>query len=137
MFFFDAKYVEISMNCIISEDYEQKLTQAGFTVLGKLPFTTGPVTFFPVLGVDFQFFLFGEGGDLTIKRDDLPGDKQDFYDDYSYCAGIGLDYNMSDKLYLRGEAIALMGFDVASKNGEEIVMRLFPSRVSIGVGARF
>ncbi|GHV24513.1 hypothetical protein AGMMS4952_00230 [Spirochaetia bacterium] len=155
--FFDATYVEIGMDFIFGSfkpdsryytgDFELKSTQFGFTILGKFPFGAGPVTFYPLAGIDYQIFLSGEAEGLTIERDDLSGDYEDVYDAFSLVVGAGLDFNITKKLYLRGEVLinfkmesdsdkALTKF--AKDNGpEDFSIFTFGPRVSIGVGYRF
>ncbi|GHV82346.1 hypothetical protein AGMMS49991_09040 [Spirochaetia bacterium] len=152
--FFDATYVEIGMDFIFSSlnplrgDTELKSTYFGFTILGKFPVSAGPgVTFFPLAGIDYQIFLSGKAEGLTIERDDMSGDYEDRYDAFSLVVGAGLDYNITGKLYLRGEVLInfkmeddfdkmlkkLAKEDDVSFSG---VFTMGP-RVSLGIGYRF
>jgi hypothetical protein len=146
--FFDATYVEIGLGFIFDSlktnvgkrsESEVKLTQFNFTILGKFPFTMGPVTFFPLAGFDYQFFLSGEAESTVIKRDDLPDDYTDLYDVFSFVLGAGLDYNINAKFYLRGEV--LLNFKMGSDSDKEKAfgspLFTFGPRISVGAGYRF
>jgi hypothetical protein len=157
--FFDATYVEIGMDFIFGSfkpngenytgDFELTSTQFGFTILGKFPFAAGPVTVFPLAGIDYQIFLSGEAEGLTIKRDDMSDyypDMEDLYDAFSLVVGAGLDYNISDKLYLRGEVLCNFKMEgdsdkalkkLTKENDVSFSLFTFGPRVSIGVGYRF
>jgi outer membrane protein W len=115
--------------------------------LGKFPVSAGSgVTVFPLAGIDYQIFLSGDADGFTIKRDDMSGDYEDLYDAFSIVVGAGLDYNITQKLYLRGEV--LVNFKMES-NSDKALKKLakdfdgslslftFGPRVSIGVGYRF
>jgi hypothetical protein len=154
--FFDATYLELGMDFIFGSfklnsnqytgDFELKSTQFGFTILGKFPVTAGPATVFPLAGIDYQLFLSGEAEGRTIERDDMSGDFEDLFDAFSLVVGAGLDYNISAKLYLRGELLCNFkmesGSDKALKKlakDSDVSFSLFTfgPRVSIGVGYRF
>jgi hypothetical protein len=153
--FFDATYVEIGLDFIFGSfkpssrkyfgDFELKSTQFGFSILAKYPFTLGPMMFFPLVGIDYQIFLSGEANSDTLSRDDL-GTYDDMYDAFSFAVGVGLDYNLGGKLYLRGEA--LVNFkkdskyeselrDLAKSNSITFSLFSWGLRYSIGVGYKF
>jgi hypothetical protein len=150
--FFDATYVEIGIDFIFGSfkpnsekyfsDFELKSTQFGFSILGKYPFAFGEITVFPLLGIDYQLFLSGESNGWPLSRDDL-GDDDDMYDAFSISVGIGLDYNLSGKLYLRGELLANFKKDstfeselirLAEERSITFSLFTFGPRVSIGLG---
>jgi hypothetical protein len=105
--FFDATYVEIGLDFIFGSfkpnargytgDFELASTQFGFSILGKFPFTIGPVAFFPLAGIDYQIFLSGKSNGSTLDRGDLSGDYGDMYDAFSLVLGLGLDFNLNKK----------------------------------------
>jgi opacity protein-like surface antigen len=122
--FFDATYVEVSasllfgsgslkytysfMGMSMSEsgpDYS--FTSLGFGLLGKYPFKINDkITLFPAVGIEYQAVL-------SLKAD---GETQDDAGDFSHLwfrFGGGLDYNLTDKLYLRGTL--LYGIRTVSK----------------------
>jgi opacity protein-like surface antigen len=151
--FFDATYAEIGIDFIFGSfkpndreytgDFKLKSTQFGFTILGKFPFVLGPLTVFPLAGIDYQILLFGipEGHpDASVY---MP---KDLFDAFSLVVGAGLDYNITTKLYLRGEV--LLNFKMESESdkvlksllkGTDVSFSLFTfgPRVSIGVGYKF
>jgi outer membrane protein W len=154
--FFDAAYLEIGMDLIFGAfkpnargytgDFEMNSTQFGFTLLGKFPFAAGPVTVFPLAGIDYQIFLSGEANGFTIKRDDMSGSYQDMFDAFSLVVGAGLDYNITDKLYLRGELLANFKLEsdferelkrLANANQVSFSLFTFGPRISAGIGYRF
>jgi hypothetical protein len=151
--FFDATYVEIGIDLIFgsfkpnnsvgyADDFEMKSTQFGFSILGKYPFTVGKLAVFPLLGIDYQIFISGEADGHTYNREDLYW--KDLYDAFSIVAGIGLDYKLTGKLYLRGGLLLNFktdssfdtDFRAMGKKSEvhELLLFTFGPRVSIGVG---
>lgn len=128
-------------------NFELNSTQFGFTILGKYPVAVGPgVTVFPLAGIDYQIFLSGKNEGLTIERDDMSGDYKDLYDAFSLVVGAGLDYDITKKLYLRGEVLVNFKMEGSSDRALKKLARddnlsfslfTFGPRVSIGVGYRY
>ena len=86
----------------------------GFGILGKYPFNFGKVTAFPLMGVEYRLALSVKDKDGNII-DDIPG-ADDASSDYSalwFQLGGGVDYALTDALYLRGSA--LYGIRLANK----------------------
>jgi hypothetical protein len=150
--FFDATYLEIGMDLIFgsfkpnargySGDFEMKSTHFGFSLLAKYPFTLGQVMFFPLVGIDYQIFVSGEAYGHTVSHDDY----DDWFDAFSIAAGVGLDYNLGSKLYLRGGLLANFKLDgereselknYAKNNDVTLSLFMWGLRGSIGVGYKF
>ncbi|MDR0524788.1 MAG: hypothetical protein LBG90_02835 [Spirochaetaceae bacterium] len=159
--FFDATYVEVGLDFIFGSfkpnargytgDFELASTQFGFSILGKLPLMAGPAVFFPLAGIDYQIFLSGEAKGLPINiknRDDVKEymGYEDIFDAFSLVLGIGLDFNLTSKLYLRGEALCNFKMEsdsdkalkkLAKNNNVSFSLFTFGPRISIGVGYKF
>jgi hypothetical protein len=150
---------------IHDRDFDVTSTQFGFSLLGKYPFGLGEATLFPLLGIDYQMFISGKvkyrdhSSTIDIDRDDLAdgawhpySDDQYFeyevgmLDAFSIAAGCGLDYKLTDRLYLRSEL--LLNFKIngnfEKKRREEaedynvyLSLFTFGPRFSIGVGYKF
>ena len=90
----------------------------GFGILGKYPFNFGKVTAFPLLGVEYRLALSVK--DENGKRvDDYPGLSSGDFSAFWFQFGGGLDYALTDALYLRGSA--LYGIRLANKFEENTI----------------
>ena len=102
--FVDIKYIEIEANLaygIVSGVFKGGGTSAlldldnrfqfGLNLLGKYPFTLGPISLFPLLGI---------GGNLV-----LPGAKITDLSQFGLLGGAGLDLKLGKSLFLRGEGL--------------------------------
>jgi opacity protein-like surface antigen len=122
--FFDATYVEVSAslgfgsgdsksNSPYFSSSSYSFTGLSFGLLGKYPININDkITLFPAAGIEYQAVL-------SLKVD---GEKLDDAGDLSHLwfkFGGGLDYNLTDSLYLRGTL--LYGIRTASKYEKEIV----------------
>jgi hypothetical protein len=123
--FFDATYVEANINVIFGSlvpiypddpnNSSTRLTHIGFSVFGKYPFPKGKITWFPLLGINYQLFLSGQmkdpdGNDYgeTMDRDyPVGGDysASDQFDLLSIGFGGGMDVKLSQKFFWRSEII--------------------------------
>jgi len=120
--FFDSPYAEVTaegefaIGTSIDEDFTFTSTYLGFSLLGKYPFTTGNLTFYPLLGVDCRMFLSEvikfEGEEYIIKRSDL--DDVEASDDSSLFLGVGAAYPLNNRLNLRGRFLADIWMDDAN-----------------------
>ncbi|MDR1785619.1 MAG: outer membrane beta-barrel protein [Spirochaetaceae bacterium] len=156
--FLDATYAEIGLDFMFGnytqegmpDDTTFSLNHFGFSVLGKYPVSLGTVTVFPLLGIDYQIFIDGQaksGGPSTdIKRSDLNTGYEDYFDAFSIVAGGGVDYNLTEKLYLRGSFTWNFKLDSEyesdareSSDDYGIDLTLFTSgpRISLGLGYKF
>jgi opacity protein-like surface antigen len=150
--FFDATYAEIDLDMLFNsqtdpdiDDFSMRGIFFGFSVLGKYPFEVGPVTLFPLVGIDYQMFLSGtpyykdEAGD-SIDRNDMS--KPENSDLFSIAAGIGLDYPITDSLYIRGEFLWNFKLDdedeaKARKDNDDYTVFTSGPRLKVGVGFKF
>ena len=90
----------------------------GISLLGKYPLDLGAVTFFPLLGIDYQLVLSAKMDGEEIKNEDdenMAGDLSKLWIKF----GAGVDYPLTDALYLRGEI--LYGIGLASKFENDMV----------------
>jgi opacity protein-like surface antigen len=129
-----------------SDDDGADLTYFSVSLLGKYPIALGEkLTLFPLLGFDWNIFLSGKMGDSDINRDDLADmigdDYKDTLDAFLIDLGLGVDFALTDALYLR--ASFLYGFKLNSKMEQEYVddydAKIFTSgpTLKIGVGYKF
>jgi len=116
----------------------------GFSLLGKYPFTVNKkITWFPMLGIEYQIALIQRrrpSGDFVYNRSKglLPEDRDkndnpyplSVWNSFWIDVGAGLDYNLSNSLFLRGEA--LFGFRLPTRYemGALEVVRKPPMNVS-------
>jgi hypothetical protein len=119
--FLDAKYVEAALSFSggsstgkmeqkyegQTESDEDKGSYSAFDIsaLGKYPVTFGKFTVFPLLGIDYQIVLSqkDEDGD-DFEGIDGDGEASDLSALW-FQAGAGGDFDIIEKLYLRGEIL--------------------------------
>ena len=151
--FFDATYVEVGVGISYgslslgsegwgsfvlamlggSDDFGSAV-QLDLTLLGKYPIDLGAFTIFPLLGVSYNMVL---SHTIDGNSNDSPSDLNQF----GILAGAGLDFNLTDSLYLRGEALFHLRFaskfaDDLSGSGWDTTLGMGP-RIRVGVGYRF
>jgi hypothetical protein len=138
--FFDAKYVEFVVTVaggpsdIDVENppamgggegsYSKNSVNLGFSVLGKYPFQLGPVTLFPLAGIDYIVYLTGTyPADDKTTQTPVEGVNRNVAGDFNtlwFKFGGGVDVPIKEKLFVRVEA--LYGFGLENKfqkNGEK------------------
>jgi opacity protein-like surface antigen len=103
--FFDATFVEADF-AFVGGGTKSKWPGGGsesgtaaaldLALLGKYPFSLGRVTLFPLLGFDYQIVVAAKSGGVKV---DKPGEASSFGFDF----GAGLDFPLTDHLFLRGE----------------------------------
>ena len=115
--FFDATYVEADVYFAYGKntwyykgggssgtDDGGSMIQLGFSLLGKYPFELGSITLFPLLGINYNVVLNAwdpdgnsvtPGGESAVK----------WLSQFGILGGVGLDFDITDSLYLRGEAL--------------------------------
>jgi hypothetical protein len=114
--FFDATYAELSLaisgnggkfKTSGSGDVDFSLVNLNIGLLGKYPFAINDtLSFFPLLGIDYQVTLSAKQGDNEV---DEPGDFSALWIKF----GGGVDYSITESLYLRLDA--LYGIRLANK----------------------
>ena len=121
-FFVDAKYLELEAMFnygIVTYSYETRPNEdgSGFAVelglLGKYPFSFGKLSVYPLLGATYQFIFFAGGPGLL--------------------GGMGLDYALDERLYLRGDLA--YGVRFWEKTHADSTIGHGP-RVKLGIGYR-
>jgi hypothetical protein len=127
--FVDATYVEIKAGYVMTiGDQKMKYTvstgtaPAGSTIketdtwvalsaLGKYPFKVGGVEIFPLLGAQYLMNLSAKDGDGN--KITLTDDEKTLYNQFWLEAGVGADFTVSGKIFVRPEA--LFGYKLVSK----------------------
>ena len=147
--FFDATYAEADISFAYGRlkgsggfedsrqgsDYDSRMFQLGFTLLGKYPFEVGEFTFFPLLGFNYNVVL---SHTVAGIRDPEPGK----WSQLGLLAGAGGDFFLTDTLYLRGEGMFHLRFpptalkETASHEGGSATFGMGP-RMKLGVGYKF
>jgi hypothetical protein len=148
--FFDATYAEIGLGLDFGKNtdngVDSEMTFMTISLLGKYPIVLNDtVTLFPLLGFDWKIFLAGKRGPLEIERADVKdmGGEETDADAFSIDVGVGADFTLTEKLYIRADA--LLGFKLPSKSESEAIsdsdgklkiITLGPT-VKVGLGYRF
>jgi hypothetical protein len=87
-----------------------------FTLLGRYPFTLGPVILFPLLGIEYDLNLYSKdenGADLKVSMtDQQKADHNQFW----FKFGVGADIGVYKGLYVR--PLALLGFKLLNSSEE-------------------
>jgi len=143
--FFDASYVEVdvgfaygSVKSVTKFGDEKKsenggsLMQLNLALLGKYPIEVSSFTIFPLLGVSYNLVLSAKDEDgNTPKNKDGDDDSMQF-SQFGILGGIGADFNLTDALYLRAEA--LFQVRLASKAGKDMEDGPGDGKAAIGLG---
>ncbi|MDR0324105.1 MAG: outer membrane beta-barrel protein [Treponema sp.] len=85
------------------KDYNGNMLQLGFSLLGKYPISLGKTTFFPLVGASYDLVL---SGDINGKVIDEARD----FSQFGVLAGVGFDFDLSNRFFLRTEALANLRF---------------------------
>jgi hypothetical protein len=147
--FFDATYAEIGLGMDFANQKDPDdsgdgtdMTYFSISLLGKYPIALSEkLALFPLLGFDWNIFMGGKHGDSDIKPSDLEGDMEGMYDAFLIDLGVGVDFALTDALYLRGSF--LYGFKLNSKIEQKYVddadAKVFTSgpTLKVGVGYKF
>ena len=151
--FFDATYVEVGVGIaygswsfaidaggakISGKDVgldDISAVQLDLTLLGKYPIDLGAFTIFPLLGVSYNMVL-------SHTKDGNSNDSPSDLNQFGLLAGAGLDFGLTDSLYLRGEVLFHLRFaskamdDFSKLLGGDTTLGMGP-RVRVAVGYRF
>ncbi|MDR0683810.1 MAG: porin family protein [Spirochaetaceae bacterium] len=102
--FFDAKYAEANIDLIFANakgkdsDKGMDSTNLLIGIVGKYPISLAErFAFFPYVGIDYRIAL---GGSYEGTKIDKPGDQ---FNAMSLLFGLGVDYDITNALYFRGE----------------------------------
>jgi hypothetical protein len=91
----------------------------------KYPFTfTNKVTFFPLLGFDWQIFTRGKvlsgGQSVEIRRPDL--EETNYVDRFAINVGVGLDYYIIPTIFIRGQLV--YGINLNTKLQKDLIAQI-------------
>jgi len=147
--FFDATYAMVKVGMFIGGDSREidwgtgnKVTMKmtynylSLGLLGKYPIDLGGFTLFPMLGFEYNMFLSGEmeaGG--AVETLEISPDLDMFILQF----GVGVDFNLTDKIYLRPSL--LWGIDFSSSERDEPFKvnngAVFKHKLDIGIAVGF
>jgi hypothetical protein len=135
--FFDATYVELALGfsggslsfegeyeLIPNEEATTSYTAIDISLLGKLPFSLGRFTLFPLAGFDFQYFL------SSFIDEDIV-EHSSHLNTWWFNLGAGLDFALTKNLYLRAEALYGIRFHTRWENDS---MNFFTTDMNINQG---
>jgi len=143
--FFDYTFVEVDLSFgygmfsmeskVLDEvvgDVKLNGFQLGVSVLGKYPIDLGMITLFPLIGINYNMVL-----SLTIEDGAELSDAGD-YSQFGLLAGLGLDFPLSDSLFIRAEALFQLRLSSKEVNDAlssdwKATLGLGP-RIKVGVG---
>ena len=118
--------------------------QVGISALGKYPIELGAVTFFPLLGVNYNMVVSISSKDDYGNTFRVSGSEViEYFSQFGFQAGAGLDYYFSEAVFLRTSALFQLRIPIKSfremakaDNSASATLGLGP-RLKIGVGHRF
>ena len=135
------------------------MTQLGFSILGKYPMEMGSITFFPLLGINYNMVLTlkDKNGETQQEGDDngeLVDVNPSTWNQFGILAGIGLDFPFNDNLFLRGQVLFQMRLptsdrsemadkwnkyakDIGETGLKATATAGFGPRIQIGIGYKF
>jgi len=147
--FFDATYVMVKVGMFIGGDSREIDWETGNKVtmkmtynylslglLGKYPIDLGGFTLFPMLGFEYNMLLSGEmeAGGATETFERSPDN-----DMYILQLGVGADFNLTDKIYLRPNI--LWGIDFSRNEYERYTEEnhgtVFKHKLDIGIAVGY
>ncbi|MCL2092757.1 MAG: outer membrane beta-barrel protein [Treponema sp.] len=120
----------------------------GFSLMGKYPVDMGFATIFPLVGINYNFVLSQKDKDGN-KFSDEPGNlwKESDLSQFGILAGVGGDFDISDSLYFRAQALFHLRFPSKYMKDMASLFKLLDSnisatygmgpRIQLGVGYRF
>jgi hypothetical protein len=102
--FFDATYAEVNVSLIFGSTKDDgsdaiDTTDLILGAVGKYPISLNPIVLFPFIGIDYRINL-AASHDGEEADDDF---RADYFNALSLLFGVGVDYNITSALYLRGE----------------------------------
>jgi len=143
--FFDATFVEANISFAYGfltyveklkgskneEDYRETeeigtVMQLGLGIMVKYPFDMGTITVFPLFGINYNFILSGkdtDGNDISDVKD---------FSQFGVLGGLGLDFNLTNNLFLRGSA--LLHVRIPSKSSRDQADEIRGGRPILGFG---
>jgi hypothetical protein len=149
--YFDATYAEVSVGFFVGggdmkgggSDKPWTLSALKLGLLGKYPIAlSDALTLFPALGIEYDVVLSAKIDGTKVDDVDGMDMKSGDFSALWIKAGAGLDVQLTEKLYFRGEA--LFGIRLSNKfekdmiddKGADAVLGLGPT-VKLGVGYKF
>jgi len=159
--FFDITYAEVNIG-ILGGNFKQKdkdgkvadgdkgtdVTDLTLGLVGKYPFALGDkVKLFPFLGIEYNINLStksdGEDvfkdGKYGVDKDGNDYSKADVTSSLKLLIGVGVDFDLTDSIYLRGEVG--YGYDFLSKqmndqikddSKNKIINSIIPIKLAVG-----
>ena len=125
-----------------------KMEHLNFSLLGKYPIDMGLFNVFPLLGVNYNYvFGFDDIWGNEYLKDVKEHETADL-SQFGILGGLGADYNLTDTLFLRGQALFNLRFpskmandaaDQVEKNTEWSANNTLGTayKLSLGIGYRF
>ena len=156
--FFDATYAMLKVGMFFGGNSEEESymgetmkNKSSFNyfslgLLGKIPIELGSITLFPMLGFEWNILtggkftaeFAGESESESFSRSDFEDDKS-YFDMFIIQLGVGADFNLTDRLYLR--PTILWGIDVlrnkAEKDFKDNNGSTFKHKLDIGIALGF
>ena len=142
MAFFDMSYFQLAAGYRMFNSAHQKTTvkgagagtneadykqSAGFISLagyGKYPFKLGAITLFPMIGVEYDLAIAA----TDLNGNDLTGSEKTDTNEFWFKGGVGADFSITPRLYLRPELI--VGYKLLSRPEKDAISSLKDSGYS-------
>jgi hypothetical protein len=92
-----------------------------FMVLGRYPFSLGPVTLFPLLGIEYDQNLYWKDVDGTDLKASLTDEEKGYLNQFWFKAGAGADITLYKGLFVR--PLMLLSFKVLNADERDDVQK--------------
>ena len=125
-----------------------KMDHLAFSLLGKYPMDMGVFTVFPLLGVNYNYILTFDDIYGNEYLDAYPQHETADLSQFGILGGLGADYDLTETLFLRGQALFNLRFPSKMANDVADMLDEIPLmsgditygmtyRLTLGLGYRF
>jgi len=145
--FFDATYLQAAIGYEVANggsstvsgtgvttttsSLNQNLSYLLFSAYGKYPFKLGPVSLFPLLGITYLLNLTYTDSSGNNLKSGLTSQEQADLNQLWIRGGVGADFSLGQKLYLRPEL--LTGFKILSSTDNDTVTGVKNALTGLGL----
>lgn len=89
------------------------------SLLGRYPFKLGPVSLFPLLGIEYDLNLYWKDDVGTDLKASLTADEKAWLNQFWFKAGAGADFFVYKSLYVR--PLVLLGFKLLNQGEKDAI----------------
>lgn len=98
-------------------DIDERAGFVSFSLLGRYPFLLGPVSLFPLLGIEYDLNLYWKDAAGADLKASLTSDEKSWLNQFWFKAGVGADFFVYKGLYIR--PLVLLGFKLLNQGEKD------------------